>query len=56
MSGHYEEREIKIKLIETTYLWDNKSDTRYELRAYESDNDENYTVLKRSAHLWDLFK
>ena len=58
MSGHYEEREIKI--VEVTYVCDNEFDCArhvgYELRAYNSADDEDYEVLAESDNLWDLFE
>ena len=57
MSGHYEEREIKI--VEVKYICDNEfeGDTQvhYELRAYNSDIEEDYEVLESSFFLWNLF-
>lgn len=58
MSGHHKEREIKI--VEVTYVCDNEFDnaehTIYELRAYNSDNEEDYEVLESSKYLFRIFQ
>lgn len=54
MSGHYVEREIKI--VEVTYVRDNVTHTTYELRAYNSDNEEDYEVLESSVYLFRIFQ
>lgn len=58
MSGHYTEREIKI--IESTYhygddLGNEKTRVSYEIRAYNSDNEEDYEVLAYCDELGDIF-
>ena len=52
MSGHYEEREIKV--VEVTYESQFVKNITYELRAYY--NEGYYEVLHSSSFLEDLFK
>lgn len=56
MSGHYEEREIKI--VEVKFFGDNECPNvvavNYELRAYNEDG--TYELLAGSDDLLDLFR
>lgn len=52
MSGHYEEREIKV--VEVTYVSQFVETVTYELRAYY--NEGHYEVLHSSHFLEDIFK
>ena len=56
MSGHYEEREIKI--VEEKFFgdneWPNVVDVSYELRAYNEDGA--YEILASSDDLLDLLR